>query len=128
MNKVWIWICPILGLLLLLSVCPPSNFCESQEKSYNVFFKQENSKLQEKRNSDNGFFKQAKCIDGSNFFLEEDSGILNVDLTKWHEGPNISTAMKKIKIRCNDNCNSTYDNSECQEKGNSFKFKFKFHH
>ena len=118
MNKVWIRICPILGLLLLLSVCPLStNLCELNSQV----------KLQEKVkvNSENGFLKNpAKCIygsnsfpgggrgvlkedlnrlcegtgrncqaqDGSNFFSEGDNGILNTDLYRW------------CKAKCGKNC------------------------
>ena len=72
MNKVWIRAkSPVLGLLLLLSVFPIlGDLCEPQEKSDNLFFKQENWKLQEKSNNVFLFSKPAKCIDGSNSFPE----------------------------------------------------------
>ena len=92
MNKVWIRIRPILGLLLLLSVCSLLS----------------DSKYQE--NSDSSYFKQAKCISGSSSFPEGDGGLLNADLNRWFEGKGKGQNAKSA------NC------GKCQEKGNSFKF------
>ena len=84
MNKVWTRICPILGLLLLLSVCPLlSDFSEK------------NFQLKYQENSDNEFFKQAKCINGSNSFPEGGRGFLSADLSRWFEG-HISVAHENV--------------------------------
>ena len=66
------------NLILLLSVCPLLSdakyqvTCEHQANSDNVFFQQSQ--------------EQAKCINGSNSLPELDRGIMNVDLSRWHEG------------------------------------------
>ena len=77
---------PILGLVLLLSVCLPYSFFVSLKKSDNVFlfFKQANfanhcDKMVATR-------YQAKCIDGSNSFPEGDRGVLIADLNRWWVG------------------------------------------
>ena len=84
MNKVWTRASSILGLLLLLSLCPPlSVFCEYQENSDNVFFQQSQ--------------EQAKSIDGSNSFPEGDRDVLNADLNRWCQGIlNVYAALQQI--------------------------------
>ena len=111
MNKVWTRICPILGLLLLLSVCPLlSDICEYQENSDDVFFQQ----------------NQAKCISGSNSFPEGHGSIPNVDLNKWFEGKGegrkccILTGHKNSKY-------GKFGRTYCQEQGNSFSFSSKLY-
>ena len=124
MNKIWTRICPILGLLLLLSVCPLLS-----DSKYQVTCQ---------KNSDNGgnsYFKQAKCISGSNSFPEGDGGVLNADLSNWFDGRNCYDS-KGLRIH------AEHDNGEqllpgiggspgkifnsCQTQGNPFPFPFPF--
>ena len=92
MNGVWTRICPILGLLLLLSVCSLLS----------------DSKYQE--NSDNSYLKQAKCISGSNSFPEGDNGCLNAVLNRWCNGQRQCHIPAKLGNFCIR-----------QDQGNSFK-------
>ena len=57
------------------------------------------SKVTCQENSDNSYFKQAKCISGSNSFPEGNGGILNLDLNRWCEGRNCHIATRCGKYR-----------------------------
>ena len=92
MNRVWIRASSILGLLLLLSVCPLLS-----DSKYQVTCQE---------NSDNSYFKQAKCIKGSNFFPEGDGGVQNLVLNRWCEGKG----------------------RNCQAQGNSSSFTVKYYY
>ena len=74
-----------LGLLLLLSVCSLLS----------------DSKVTCQENSDNSYFKQAKCISVSNSFPEGNGSILNVDLNRWCEGRNCHIATRCYLSTCN---------------------------
>ena len=100
MNKVWTRICPILGLLLLLSVC--SLLCDS--------------KVTCQENSDNSYFKQAKCISGSNSFPEGDGSGLNADLNRWCEGRNRYDFANSAKSPISGGKYSKYSRTQCQEQ------------
>ena len=84
MNKVWTRASSILGFLRLLSVCPLlSDFSDSK---YQVRYQD---------NSDNLYFKQAKYINGSNFFRAGDGGNQIADLNRWCEGQNSHSIFAK---------------------------------
>ena len=110
-NKFWSRAkSPILGLLLLLSVCPLLS---------------DNSEVKSEVNSAETFSKyinyQPNHVSCSNSFPEGDRGILSVDLSRWCE----QTLVHENGIR--DKCGKCKLNNVCQAKGNSFhSFHFSY--
>ena len=96
---------PILGLLLLLSVC--SLFSDSKYQATC------------QKNSDNGgnsYFKQATCISGSNSFPEGDGCVLNAVLSTHTEHGNGELLLSGIGGSPGKIFNL------CQTQGNPFPF------
>ena len=107
MNKIWTRICPILGLLLLFSVCSLLS-----DSKYQVTCQ---------KNSDNGgnlYLKQAKCISGSNSFPEGDRDVLSAVLSTQTEHGNGKLLLPGIGGSPGKIFNS------CQMQGNPFPFPF----
>ena len=101
MKKVWTRICPILGLLLLLSVFP---LLSVQVVSDGLFCEPSNSQ------------STSKCVSGCNFSPDGDRSVLNAVLSTHTEHGNGELLLPGIGGSPGKIFNS------CQTQGNPFSF------
>ena len=110
MNGVWTRVKgPILGLLLLLSVCPllsDNSKAESEVKCAKSLFKESSF--------------QPNSVSSSNSFPEGDRGNPSTDLSKWREHISVVNEMHK-------ECGKYNLSQVCQAQGNSFCFHLFFY-
>ena len=88
MNKIWTRICPILGLLLLLSVFP---LLSVQVVSDGLFCDPSES-------SNNQSTSTSKCVSGCNFSPDGDRRVLNAVLSTHTEHGNGELLLPKRKV------------------------------